>query len=262
MKKVSKEINQAQAKLSITETVRKVVHCQLSIALLTFGLVLAGCSKSNGDDDSDDPTNPTSATEDPNLEKVLPLLRHTLYVKAEYDKGNKPSYITNSSNKMIASISYNPNGALGEVRSNSSNLSSIFLYSQPLFISEYGQTAALDNGITGVAYGPDGYDYAANPAKAIGLFQNGVAADCNFTTLDNLKRLSNNSAITEDLFSKISYPSGGHSRLIIFGKNKAGTLIGKYVGYLTTIQSPFTYWCIDPESSSFGVRATKTLPNN
>jgi hypothetical protein len=234
------------------------------VIVLALGMTVIGCDNGtgSGNGENNGGNGGSSGNDDPNLAKVLPLLRHTLYVKAEYDKGNKPSYITSSSGTVIASISYAANGALNEVQSNSTGLSTLFMSSQPLFISGYGRTEASANGITDLAYGTDEYDYTADPTKAVGLFSNAIAANCNFNTLDNLKRLSNNNAITQDLFNSIIYPSGGQYRLIIFGKNSSGTLIGKYVGYATTYQGSFTYWCIDPESSSFGSRATKALPNS
>jgi hypothetical protein len=238
-------------------TMKKVnLFVMAALVLVGFSVVVfTSCDTGNGSKESN---GSVSGNEDPVLANVLPLLRHTLYVKEEYDKGNKPSSITNNSNTVIANIYYAANGALNEVRS--SNFSSIFLYSQPLFISGYRREEAVDNHITKLTDGT--YDYEADPAKAIGLFQNAIAANCNFNTLDDLKRLSNNSAITQDVFDNIVYPSGGQYRLIVFGKNSSGMLIGKYVGYATTYQSLFTYWCIDPESSSFGSRATKSLPNS
>jgi hypothetical protein len=202
-----------------------------------------------------------TSSDDPNLAKVLPLLRHTISVKQDYNKGNKPSYKTDSSGHTIATISYTPNGALQEVFSNSTGLRTLFMYSQPLFISKYSDTEAWNKNITHLAFGT--YDYAADPASAIGLFP-GIAEGNNFDTLENLKRLSNNSTITEELFNSIKFPSGGHYRLLVFGKNSSGTLIGKYIGYApnTTNANVFYYWCIDPESTSFGSFASKTMPNS
>ncbi len=199
------------------------------------------------------------AADDPNLTKVLTLLRHTIYVKQQFDLGNKPSYITNSSGSTIATVHYAGNGALNEVYSNSTGLSALFMISHPLFISGYSRDRAWDNGITGLAYGT--YDYKADPAKAVGLFQNAVAQGNTFNTIGDLKRLSNNTAITEALFNSIKYPSGGHYRVIVFGKTASGMLIGKYVGYSTDGKT-CNYWCIDPESPTFGQPASKSTPDN
>jgi hypothetical protein len=227
------------------------------IALLVFTLV--ACGDGNGGDNDD---GNSTGGDDPNLAKVLPLLRHTMSTKQDYDKGVRPSYKTDSSGRVIATIEYTANGGLYQVLSNSTGLRTIFMYSQPLFISGYTATEASEKGITSLAYGT--YEYATDPANAVGLFQNGVAQGNTFNTLEDLKRLSNNAAITEELFNDIKFPSGGHYRLIIFGKNSSGTLIGKYVGYVTNTTNVqiFNCWCIDPESTSFGSFLNKTMPNS
>lgn len=230
-----------------------------AVLVIAAMFTMAGCD--TGTTDVGNGNNNGTGVDDLNLAKVLPLLRHTISVKQDFNQGNKPSYKTDGSGNTVATIYYNPNGSLQEVLSNSTGLRTLFLSSQPLFISGYSDAEAWDKDISKLAYGT--YDYATDPARAIGLFQ-GVAQNNNFNTLENLRRLSNNSAITEELFNIINFPSGSYYRLMVFGKNSSGILIGKYIGYAatTTNSNIFNYWCIDPESASFGIFASKTMPNS
>ncbi|MDR0680260.1 MAG: hypothetical protein LBG15_00170 [Dysgonamonadaceae bacterium] len=103
------------------------------------------------------------------------------------------------------------------------------------------------------------YDYTNDPAKVIVYFGNWTGSSV-FTSLNNLKLITNNNAITEQIYNGISFPNNCY-KMIVFGKNGAGKLIGKYVGYSANGKA-YNYWCIDPESSSFGKQESKNTPYN
>ena len=220
-----------------------------SLFTLMAALVLVSCGK-----DEDEPSQ-TSANEDPNLEKAVYTLGYAANAADLYNNQNlKPSSITLSG--TTASVYYTPNGALSSVTV-SGNMASFYI--------DMGRRpfAILDSSISdedsgGAFYIMSGtYDYVNDPVKVVAYIGSWTGSSV-FTSLSNLKLMTNNDAITEQIYNSISFSNNCY-KMIVFGKNKAGVLIGKYVGYSTNGKS-YIYWCIDPESSSFGKQASKNTP--
>ena len=72
--------------------------------------------------------------------------------------------------------------------------------------------------------------------------------------------VANNSSITANILNKISYPTNNSYKVLIFGKNKSGVLIGKYIGYSIANETSFTYLHLDPDDSEFGQLSTISIP--
>jgi hypothetical protein len=68
--------------------------------------------------------------------------------------------------------------------------------------------------------------------------------------------ITNGDAITEDLYKKIIFETNCY-KIIVYGKNTAGKVIGKYIGYSTG--STYIYWCINPENGNYGKSGSKAL---
>jgi uncharacterized repeat protein (TIGR02543 family) len=206
--------------------------------------------------------------DDPNLETAVYALGWAARVSSDYnDKGLKPSNILlpGTTNQVAVSISYLPNGALDRIymfKPGSGGFVHSYVYyridngrrpcitTSPLSTKE-ASTAAM----TSVGNGT--YSYATDPAQVIAYFGNWMGS-AKFTSLDNLKLIANNNAITEAIYNSISFPTNCY-KMIVYGKNNAGTLIGKYFGYSLDGRTYF-YVCIDPASTQFGQRSSKNTP--
>ena len=211
--------------------------------------------------------------EDPNLEKAVYTLGYAANAADQFnDRGLKPSTIIlpGTTNHVAISLFYLPNGALdcgtvyipgGQGSVHSEVLYDIDMGRRPSIIigpSSSSVSREMKNeAISAVRTG--NYDYTNDPVKVLAYF-GGWTGSSVFTSLGNLKLITNNSAITEQIYNSISFSTNCY-KMIVFGKNRAGKLVGKYVGYSTNGKS-YIYWCIDPESSSFGTQASKNTPYN
>jgi len=227
---------------------RNVVAIAICLAAAT---VFSGCGK-----DSDN--NGTGTADDPNLERAVHSLGYMAKVKEQYDKGASISYITGSNGSTVASVGYASNGSLLHVYVNKYGDYVHFSLSQPMIITNTTREVAnAGKAFSIVISSGEHYDFANDPAKLIAAFGSWMGSSV-FTSLSNLKLITNNNAITEEVYRSISFPNNCY-KVIVFGKNKAGELIGKYVGYSTNGKS-FIYWNINPESAKFGQRASKSTP--
>ena len=104
------------------------------------------------------------------------------------------------------------------------------------------------------------YDYAKDPASVRAYFTTYMGNS--LPALSDLKRIANNDAITEELYSKMSFPTNCY-KMIIYGTNSLGKigekLYGKYIGYSLDGKT-YNYWIIDPEHPSFGQYAIINSP--
>jgi hypothetical protein len=229
------------------------VNLKNSISLIMLAtLILVGCKK---DDNGKIPDEDSTPVENTNLAKAINALGYAAFVSDQYNnQGLKPSSVTLSG--TTASVYYTPNGALGSV--------SVSGYAAH-FYNDVGRRpfAILDASIpyenAGKAfYIMNGtYDYEKDSVKVIAYIGSWTGSSV-FTSLSNLKLMSNNDAITEQIYNSISFSNNCY-KMIVFDKDKTGKLIGKYVGYSTNGKT-YIYWCIDPESSSFGEKASKNTP--
>jgi hypothetical protein len=71
-----------------------------------------------------------------------------------------------------------------------------------------------------------------------------------------LKMIINGDAFTTDIYVSMTFPNNCY-KIIVYGKNTAGKVIGKYVGYSTG--KTYDYWCISPENANYGKSGAKNL---
>jgi hypothetical protein len=157
-------------------------------------------------------------------------------------------------------VSYLPNTLLSYVS---------FLQNEPLtskvsapFHTDVGRrpstVCAIDNAEKATLYSSinnGNYNFEADNSKLMICF-GPYTGNSKFNSLAKLKIMANNDDITETVYSSIFFPNNCY-KIIVYGKNKAGKLIGKYVGY--SLGKNFEYWNINPESSSFGKSGTRTF---
>ena len=95
------------------------------------------------------------------------------------------------------------------------------------------------------------YNYARYSGKQIAIFHE-YQPNNPYISLENLQKMTNNSAITQTIFDNIrgALPSYSY-KMIVFGINSKKEFMGKYIGY-TTDGKVYNYWCIDPASADFG----------
>jgi hypothetical protein len=242
--------------VKVRKNLRNVIVGAICLAGVT---VFAGCDKDPKDNPDNNGTGTetgTTTTDDPNLERAIHSLGYMAQVKEQYDKGAKPNYITGSSGSTVATVTYLPNGALGHVYTNKYGDYVLFSLSQPMVMTNTTREVATEGQAFSIIRSGE-YDYAKDPAKVIAGFGSWTGSSV-FTSLSNLKLIANNDAITEEVYNSIRFSTNCY-KMLVFGKHSSGKLIGKYVGYSTNGKT-FIYWCIDPESASFGKQASKSTP--
>ena len=200
---------------------------------------------------------------DDNLKKAGFCLAYTIKITEDVKKGQRPTSISDRENWIILSPNYLPNGGLSYMDfytySPSSPLTTRsiteFSYNAPTSIC--ASTSNDDTSQAASKIGAGTYDFANDPAKIMAYFGNFTGSSV-FTSLGNLKLVANNDGITQEVYNKISFANNCY-KIVVYGKNKNGKLIGKYVGYSTT-GSSFTYWCIDADDASFGNSTVVAIP--
>lgn len=100
------------------------------------------------------------------------------------------------------------------------------------------------------------YDFENDPAEVLAYF-GGYMGRSKFTSLAELRKITNNPDITETVYNDINFVINCY-KVIIYDKNKSGKLIGKYAGYV--FEGTYIYWNIDPEDNNFGKRFTVSFP--
>jgi len=184
-------------------------------------------------------------------------LAYTIQVINEYKKGLKPSYIEDGEGQTILRANYNLNGTLNYLNFYRYNYNVIFSYDRPMLLFRAGE-ANIENGHNALSALNNGtYDYDKDPGIIMSYFGS-FSGTSVFTSLANLRTLANNNGITEEVYKKIALPDGSYKLLVYVRKNEK--TYGKYVGYSTTEGKSFTYWCIDPDDSSFGRAFTMKIP--
>ena len=235
-----------------SHTSRGIFTVQMFVVLC---LLFAGCSKDKNDDGDGGGTSSTAE-----LDKAVYCMKYAIRVSTDYnDKKLSPNAIQEGSNSL-ASVSYNPNGGLGSVKihQNKPLTSSVTV---PFHIdmgrrpSTLCQVSSTDETVYSYTLTAGSYDYESDPAKLLACF-GGYQGSDKFTSLDKLKITANNDGITEEVYNAIKFPTNCY-KIIVFGKNKAGKLIGKYAGY--SLGTSYIYWDINPESSSFGKSGNKSF---
>jgi len=137
-------------------------------------------------------------------------------------------------------------------------------YGNVYFHTDYGQRPSVmaeSNVRSSLTNGT--YDYANDPQRVVAYM---IAYSAGAPTLDNLKLISNNDAITQELYNRIFIRNDNTYlyKMIVYGKNSEGILIGKYVGWVELFVNSlmiYHYHCIDSEDPSFGMPSTKEVPN-
>jgi hypothetical protein len=213
-------------------------------------LFASGCGH---DDDGDDSSKQKAKESEAALNKAIYCLKYAIKVSSDYNDKK----LSTSSISGIASVKYTASTLLDymEFFPNSLLTTTTFVRfhtdvgRRPASICESSLTPAvsLRNGT---------YDYEGDPSKVIACFGNysgnRFLGSLGFD-LNKLKLIANNDDITQTVFSNIYFAQNSY-KMIVFGKNKAGKLVGKYIGS-TTYNGPlvtFNYWCIDPEDASYG----------
>lgn len=233
-----------------------------ALAAIMFGalLSLSGCSKKDKDDDDN---GGAALSDEKDLEKVVYCLKIACSVAEDYnDKGLRP-YSIQENGSTIASISYLPNGLLSYASVSAKGpITSTTIIN---FRTDVGRrpgsicttsTPELAAKAT-ASYQNASYDYENDPSSLNALF-GGFMGSSMFNSLNKLCALANNDAITETLYQNMNAATPVNCyKLIVFGKNKEGKLIGKYVGFV--LYNSFVYWSINPENSNFGKSATAVL---
>jgi len=197
-------------------------------------------------------------TDDPNLKEAAYCLAYVYQVTEKKKQGQDISYISG-----VCSVSNWPNGTINYVSFTSHYALVPYLYNTPMVI---GATLSSDRDIVYAARQQildATYDYAKDPASIIAYF--GTYSGDRFfsaaslgenSALGKLQLVANNKSITEDfnsLFPKNCY------KILIFGKNKSGELIGKYIGF-TLNGTSFSYWGLDPDDPKRGKAITIKIP--
>jgi hypothetical protein len=140
-----------------------------------------------------------------------------------------------------------------------------YLYNTPLVIGATTESHRSDVRAARWDILDGTYDYANDPANIIAYFGS-YSGSLFFSTseieddsyLNKVKIAANNNSITKEVLAKISFPNNSY-KILIFGKNSSGVLIGKYIGYATSKNS-FTYWRLDPDDPKFGQGSTMSIP--
>jgi len=143
-------------------------------------------------------------------------------------------------------IFYNANGTLNYMAFIPILARANFTYDLPMTIC-----SAPTNPHTSVLNGT--YDFEIDPSNLIVYF--GILPS---TTLDGLRTIANNPAITAELLSMMLLNSNRNLNMVVYGKDKNGVLIGKYLGYPSS--TSITYWRIDPDDPEFGFPFTTPIP--
>lgn len=192
-----------------------------------------------------------------NMDKVKHILAYTIQVTEEKKKGLNPTSIQDGQGKRILSVYYNTNGTIRCIDFSSYWALTAFSLNTPVAICEVlSNEDAIARAAASAIYNGT-YDYANDPAGMFVYFGS-FAGTILFTSLNDLKKMTNNDGITEEVYDKIQFPTNCY-KVIVFGKNSNGEAIGKHVGYSLTGKS-FTYWCIDPDDASFGKSTTVAIP--
>ena len=228
-----------------SHTSRRIFTVQMIVVLC---LLFAGCSKDKNDGDDDG--GGTSGTAE--LDNMVYCMKYAIQVSTDYnDKKLMPEYIQEGG-ITVAVLTYG-SGRLPHYLDFKNRLAivpfSIDMGSRPaticrvMTIEEAATKSAVNNG----------YDYDNDPSKLQAYFGY-YSGSGKFTSLENMRRIANNNGITEEVYNAMTFPTNCY-KIIVFGKNKAGKLIGKYAGY--SLGKSYIYWDINPESSSFGKSGTK-----
>jgi hypothetical protein len=218
--------------------------------------VMFSCDK-DGDDDGDGGQS-VESVERAELDKAIYCINYAIRVSTDYnDNNSRPSNLT-TGGQTIATVAYLPNGSLSHMSFSqreplTSKMTAPFHIDVGRRPSTVCAVETLEQAITYASIKGGTYDFDTDPAKLIACFA-GYMIDDKFKSLSNLRILTNNSDITEDIYKSIYTPTSCY-KIIVYGKNKAGKLVGKYVGY--SLGKTFEYWNINPESPSFGKPGTR-----
>lgn len=242
---------------------KRIICIAMSLSLLCM---LTSCAK---DDDNPDPGNnennghSTEKTDKALLDKAAYCMGYAIGVSRSYnDEKQSPSSISNKEGKTVAYVNYQPNGSLHFM-----SFTPLPPLSSPKlvpFVLDLGRRPSAICLIqdTDIALATNNtllkgtYDYSADPAKILACF-GGYNGNGVFTSLERLRTVANNPEISKDLYDAISFPNNCY-KIILFGKNKAGKVTGKYVGYAQG--ESYYYWCIDSESASYGKKGSVKFP--
>ncbi|MDR2564410.1 MAG: hypothetical protein LBC98_10825 [Prevotellaceae bacterium] len=231
-----------------SHTSRKMFLVQM-LAILC--LLFSGCSKDKNDDDDDG--GGTSGTAE--LDNAIYSMKYAIQVAADYnDRQQKPSSIS-AGGKTVASIKYQPNGLLGymEFPQSSAKLIATFHSDAGRRPSTICKVNNPDDAVTYSTIKNENYNFDTNPANLLACFVDygTYNGDLNIVINNNMGAEVGGKVVGGIRTKKNCY------KMVVYGKNKAGKVIGIYVGYVEG--TSFHYWDINPDSSSFGKSGSKTF---
>ena len=188
------------------------------------------------------------------LETVKVILARTcepLYRKLQ---GNDPSRKNEASGKPVWSVAKNLNGTMNYINaygdSSWESISSTYcMYSAPTVTVKYvlSSSANIRDSLR------DGsYDFKTDPSYVI----IGWSMWTSDTTKAEMQKMLN-TAISDDIFNQLktykSLSSSGRSVVIVYGKNAAGELCGKYAGFINynaaSNAAAYTLVGVDPDNT-------------
>ena len=183
---------------------------------------------------------------------------HTLRLIDDLNKGLHPSTITGPNHETILSVSYYANYTVNYINFITA-ITAFGSYSRPALICSLQGSDANANAAraahTAITNGS--YDFVNDPANVIAYFGT-LSSPSEFNSLSKLRLVTNNPDITEQVFNGIYFQNAFYN-IIIYGKNKNGVLIGKYVGF-SLDGKIFNCWHLDPEDPDFGKVTTLSIP--
>jgi hypothetical protein len=245
----------AEPKSLTSRTGKDFLKIAGAICLLTLGLwMVSGCNKNENEDES-----AATITDEADLAKAVYCLKYALQVSTDYnDKKLSPSSISG-----IANVSYYPNGSLSHMSFNTSGAlttSTIVSFRidvgrRPGTTCETSSNATAEAATTAMYNGT--YNFDKDPANIVAYFGGFMghyifmlpSSMHDVSLLGYYKMITNGDAVTEELYRTMAFATNCY-KMIVYGKNKEGKVIGKYMGFSTG--QNYQYWCINPENPNYG----------
>ena len=202
------------------------------------------------------------ATEDPNLRKAAYCLAYVVEVTEKKKQGQNISSISG-----VCNVNYNANLTLNYISFSQYTALVPYLSNHPLTM---GATSSSNVSAVRSARGQilnATYDYENDPASIFG-YMGTYSGQLFFSinelggksTLQKMQEAANNYAITAEILGRMHYPYNSY-KMLVFGRNSEGVLIGKYLGYATVDGKKFDYLILDPDDPKFGQLSSMSIPN-
>jgi hypothetical protein len=205
-------------------------------------------------------------TDEEDLAKAVYCIKYAIAISTQYNDQNlRPSSISG-----ILSVSYTASALLDYISFNAKTpLTSAAIGSyrtdvgrRPGAIGITSSDATARAAASTMLNGK--YNFDEDPAHILAYF-GGFMGSSKFSVpssmtdvslLDYYKMITNGDAITTNIHASMFFPTNCY-KIIVYGKNTAGKVIGKYIGYSTG--STYVYWCINPENGDYGKSGSKNL---